>query len=294
MTIDEMNKKKKEYGYSYEYIAEKSGVPLSTVQKVLGGITTAPRRATIEALCNVFISAKSQDQTLTAENSNGICCVCEDGESYYSTDGSNALKADSFAYNKKSKKYLNLKADKTIADYLALPEGTRAELIDGVLYDLASPTADHQGIIPSLLTAFSQYIDSNNGKCLPYSAPMDVQLDCDDKTMVQPDVMVVCDRDKIKKNRIVGAPDLVVEILSPATWNIDMGRKLVKYKKAGVREYWIINIESLEITVYYFEKSDLPELYSFFELVPVNIWDGKCKVDFKKIYEKISFLLETE
>ena len=77
-------------------------------------------------------------------------------------------------------------------------------------------------------------------KCVPFVAPTDVQLDCDDKTMVQPDVLVVCDRSKITKERIVGAPDLVMEVISPSRVTVDIFIKVQKYKNAGVREYWLV------------------------------------------------------
>ena len=156
---------------------------------------------------------------------------------------------------------------------------------------MAAPTFSHQEIGLSICFAFRNFVEANGGECIPAVAPVDVQLDCDDKTMVQPDVMIICDRNKITKPRIVGAPDLIVEVLSPSNWYHDLVRKLRKYKKAGVREYWIVIPDSLKVLVYYFEKSDIPEEYSFNDEVPVNIWDGRCKVDFRKIYERVSFIL---
>ena len=123
-------------------------------------------------------------------------------------------------------------------------------------------------------------------------APSNVQLDCDDKTMVQPDFFVICDRDKIIGPRVVGAPDLVIEILSPSNWFHDVVRKLKKYRNAGVKEYWIVMPESKKVMVYFFENSADPIEYSFNDTIPVNIWDGKCKVNFKTIYNKISFLMK--
>jgi Uma2 family endonuclease len=110
--------------------------------------------------------------------------------------------------------------------------------------------------------------------------------------MVQPDVLVVCDRDKIIKARVVGAPDLIVEVLSGGNWIHDTVRKLAKYRNAGVREYWIIDPDKRVIVVYNLEQFEVPVIYSFQDSVPVGIWQGECRVDFKKIYEKISFLYE--
>ena len=179
---------------------------------------------------------------------------------------------------------------KTVSDYLALPDEVRVELIDGVFYDMAGPAFDHQFIAASIYTVFRNHIDDNNGSCIPIIAPFDVQLDRDDKTMVQPDVMIVCDRAKITRPKLYGEPDLIVEVLSPSNWYNDMVRKLRKYKNAGVREYWIVIPDHKKVLVYEFEKSSDPVEYTFNDLVPVGIWNGACKVDFSKISEKITFL----
>lgn len=89
-----------------------------------------------------------------------------------------------------------------------------------------------------------------------FSAPVDVQLDCDEKTMVQPDVLVVCDREKIVPTHVYGAPDLIMEILSPATRKIDMNIKHSKYAAAGVREYWLIDPDKKKIVVYDLEMKN--------------------------------------
>ena len=263
MTVDEIIRKKREYGYTYEDLSAITGVPVSTIQKVLGKSTASPRRSTLEALSRAFEAS----------------VVREDSHGYGITDGSSAFSLTSYE-------------NKTIEDYLALPDDIRVELIDGVFYDMASPTFTHQRIAGAIYSIFENYVDTNGGSCIPMIAPSDVQLDCDDKTMVQPDVYVICDRDKITRPRIVGAPDMIIEILSPSNWYHDLVRKLRKYRHAGVREYWIVMPEQRRILVYVFEKSPDPEEYTFDDTVPVYIWDRKCTVDFRKIYEKVRFMLE--
>jgi Uma2 family endonuclease len=142
-----------------------------------------------------------------------------------------------------------------------------------------------------IASTFENYISDNNGLCVPFAAPTDVQLDCDDKTMVMPDVFVVCDRDKITEQRIYGAPDLIIEILSQSNWYTDMEIKRRKYKAAGVREYWIVIPKQQKILVYDFEKNDDSIEYTFDDSIPVGIWDGKCTVDFENIKSKISFII---
>ncbi|MCC8044110.1 MAG: Uma2 family endonuclease [Clostridiales bacterium] len=181
----------------------------------------------------------------------------------------------------------------TLKDYLALPEDRRVELIDGVIYDMAAPTYIHQGFGGKLYMVFENYIEGKRGSCFTFVAPVAVQLDCDDKTVVEPDVLIVCDRSKLRSGRIYGAPDLVVEVLSPSTSKKDRNLKLAKYKIAGVREYWIIDPKRKCIYVYEFEKSDSAAVYSFEDIVPVGIYGGDCRVDFARIYERVRPLYET-
>ena len=172
--------------------------------------------------------------------------------------------------------------EKTIEDYMALPEGERVELIDGVFYDMASPLGQHQLSLGEIVRILGNYVDKNKGNCKVFQSPMDVQLDGDDKTVVQPDAFILCDRDKYVDGRVIGAPDLAIEVLSPSNRWHDMGRKLRKYKNAGVREYWVVDVEKKNVVVHYFEKDDYA-IYSFTDEVPVGIWDGKCKDDFKVV-----------
>lgn len=127
-----------------------------------------------------------------------------------------------------------------------------------------------------------------------FSAPVDVQLDCDEKTMVQPDVLVVCDCEKIVPTHVYGAPDLIMEILSPATRKIDMNIKHSKYAAAGVREYWLIDPDKKKVVVYDLENEELPVVYGFENRVPVGIFQGECEIDFSEIYESVKFCIRSD
>lgn len=267
MTLKEMLFYKHLSGLSCEEIAKRSGVPLSTVQKVFSLTTTTPRNKTLLALGKAF-EEFSKDKLYLADSA-------YEKSFYNSIDQADALDLSSFE-------------DNTVEDYLALPEGTRVELIDGVFYDMAAPNYVHNKIAYYICRFLDDFIDDNNGKCKTNLAPYDVQLDCDDKTMVQPDLVVICDEKKDIRTRAFGAPDFIVEIISDSNWYNDVFRKRVKYQNAGVREYWIVYPKAKEVQVYFFEKSDKPAKYSFSDTVPVNIWDGKCKVDFKYICDRLS------
>ena len=269
MTIEEMKRRKKELGYSYEKISELSGVPVGTLQKIFSGETSSPRYKTIMALSNVL------------GDKDNIYEVNESAGAY----NANYLKGQ-----KNDASTSIYEGEKTLDDYLALPEGTRIELIDGKFYDMAAPTTIHQSIGFEICYLFKNYVSKKGGKCVPFVAPTDVQLDCDNRTMVQPDVLVVCDRNKITRARIVGAPDLVVEVVSPANMVTDVMIKLFKYKNAGVREYWIVYPDEKRVTVFDFAKDIGPKDYSFEDTIPVAIWDGDCKIDFSYIYSQIEFM----
>ena len=158
---------------------------------------------------------------------------------------------------------------------------------------MAAPTFEHQKLVTELAYIFKDYITKKQGRCEVLVSPIDVQLDCDDKTMVQPDIVVICDRSRFQSGRIYGAPDLIVEVLSPSTRKKDMYIKAEKYLNAGVREYWIIDSKYKRIYVHCYEKEDfMINMYTFEDEVPVGIWNDDCKVNFREIYDYVSFLEE--
>lgn len=161
----------------------------------------------------------------------------------------------------------------TIDDIYALPEGERAELIDGRIYYMASPSRLHQQILGSLYRKIADYIDSHGVDCEVYMAPFAVFLNNDKHTYVEPDISVVCDKDKLDDRGCNGAPDWIIEIVSPISRSMDCLTKLLKYQNAGVREYWITDPANEQVMVYNFEKQTMAQ-YSFGENVPVGIYEG--------------------
>lgn len=161
----------------------------------------------------------------------------------------------------------------TIDDIYDLPDGERAELIDGQIYYMAPPNRKHQDIAGELFATIREYIRSNHGSCRPYIAPFAVFLNEDDRNYVEPDLSVICDPNKLNDNGCVGAPDWIIEIVSPGSRRMDYYTKLFKYRTAGVREYWIVDPEKDRVLAYSFEASGMSE-YSFMDDIPVGIYPG--------------------
>lgn len=171
----------------------------------------------------------------------------------------------------------------TEADYYALPEDVRAELIDGQIYYQAAPSRIHQKILGKIHQRISNYIDSKSGFCEVYPAPFAVKLWEDEKTIVEPDISVICDCDKLTDKGCTGAPDWIIEIVSPGNSSHDYIRKLNLYADAGVREYWIVNPMQQSIFVYHLEKDNFQvKPYTFQDKIKVNIYDDLW-IDFQEI-----------
>ena len=189
MTIEEMQRRKREFGYSNEKLAELSGVPLGTVQKVMKVPTRYP-----------------------GEMIDGCIRV---------------LREPWGAYAAKKEEY-------TIEDIYALPEGVRAELIDGEIYYMATPTRTHQKIVGEMYLAVAGFVRSHGGACEVYIPPYAVYLNADNSIYLEPDLTVICDPAKSEDKGCVGAPDWVVEVVSPSSKRMDYLLKLFKYRTAGV------------------------------------------------------------
>lgn len=160
----------------------------------------------------------------------------------------------------------------TIEDIYALPDGKRAELIDGQIYDMAPPNTRHQMLVMDLSYQIKSYIENNNGECKVIPAPFAVFLNEDDINYVEPDISVICDQSKLTDKGCNGTPDWIIEIVSPGSKRMDYLIKLFKYRNAGVKEYWIVDPEKNRITTYNFVHDTIEE-YAFGDIVPVGIYE---------------------
>ncbi len=169
----------------------------------------------------------------------------------------------------------------TIEDIYNLPDGQRAELIDGELYMMATPGTKHQRLVTEFTYLIKDYIKRNNGECEIFPAPFAVFLNAGNEIYPEPDISVICDKNKLTDEGCKGAPDWIIEIASPYSRAMDYNKKLLKYGTAGVREYWIVDPMKQLITVYNFEH-DAFEQYSFSDKVKAGIYEG-FEIDFAEI-----------
>ena len=162
----------------------------------------------------------------------------------------------------------------TTDDIEALPDGVRAELIDGEIFYMASPNITHQSLLRELAITFTLFQRNNQKPCETFFAPFAVYINRDKYNYLEPDLIVICDKkedDRLQKNGCHGAPDLVIEIVSPSSKTMDYIRKTAKYQETGVREYWIVDPMKEQVFIYYLEDGEGPVQYTFADTIPVKI-----------------------
>jgi Uma2 family endonuclease len=171
----------------------------------------------------------------------------------------------------------------TVDEWLSWDENVRSEIIDGQLIMCAQPTVAHQRVLMEISRQLANFL---KGKpCQVFPAPLGVRLRKDENTAFEPDIVVICDNSKLDGKICNGAPDLVVEILSPSTERMDR-LKFNKYLRAGVREYWIVDADEKYLTVYTLENGKYAaDAYGETDAVPVGVLDG-CVIDMKDVFEE--------
>ena len=263
--LDYIKRRKGYLGLTNKELSELSGVPLGTLNKFLSGATQYPRKETFDAVFNTLQYHTVGHPDYKKSGQKGASCV---------RDASVAYGASPPA----EERY-------TVEDYFALSEERRVELIDGVFYDMASPSFIHQQILVELLFRIKSHLRESKSKCIVVSSPLDVQLFKDDENMVQPDLLITCDKSKYEGRDIFwGAPEFVIEIASPSDPKRDYLLKLDKYRRAKVLEYWIVDPMKKTVLVYDF-ASDIPlSIYCFTDKVR-SILFPDLEIDFTEMAE---------
>ena len=254
MTREELIRLKKKKRLSVMRLSELSGVPVGTIAKIISGETKSPRPSTIEAVMTVLGNDEMPgDMSVDIPADKPENHSTEGSASFYTYDPAGTSESSMLCEAAASYGLLRKQQGQyRFADLMQLPEGPTAELIDGCLYDMAAPLYIHQKLAMEIYLTVRQYIDSHGGQCEAFVNAFGVFPDCDDKTYLIPDLSIVCDREKIHSSGIYGAPDFVLEILSPSTASKDRNHKFYKYLQCGVREYWMIDPEKMLIAAYRF------------------------------------------
>lgn len=272
MNVEKLKQLKKDAGYTNKMIADESGVPIGTVQKVFSGETSAPRYKTLKAIEAVLIPASGIGFPQGGFPS-------ELGRSNAGA-GSVAFNSDSTNINVNS----DVGADITDAANSVAPARS-------VLNDMIA-----QEIIFQIRSALQE-----RGANVYFPAPGTlVQLpvvggrisegDGVPDGIVYPDVSLVLSRDKITAEGIVGAPDLIVEVMDGETRSMQIATRPELYRRAGVREYWMVDTDAKNITAYDFAGEALPSMFGFSGRVPVKIFGDDCQVNFAQLYGRVGFL----
>ncbi|MCL2442835.1 MAG: Uma2 family endonuclease [Treponema sp.] len=193
---------------------------------------------------------------------------------------SDALRIDEFDKN----------GSYTYADYLKWDGPERYQLINGEVFMMASPSVAHQAILMELSVKFGSWLQGKT--CQVFAAPLDVRLfpreDKTDNTVVQPDLLVVCDNKKLSKGSVNGAPDLIIEIISPSNTHSGLFYKFQHYLKAEVREYWVIDPEGKTIHVHIFDNGRyISTIYEGNARIPVSILPG-LEIALEELWVRVS------
>lgn len=250
MNVNDLRKLKEKENISCETISELSGIPVDVVIKIFTGEIKEPKYMSLLAIEQVIVRKKK------------IPFYYDEEKEYP------CLIREQVAYNFDARKYY-------VEDIMQLCEGIRVEIIDGKFYTMTTPKRIHQFLSVNITSRMFNHIDKNNGKCHIYTAPLGVRLFADDETWVEPDILVVCKRKNILTDQgCNGAPDLVVEIVSPNNAFHDYVRKLIKYKEAGVREYWIVDSSTERVTVYIFEDIEKKIEYTYDDVIESHVLEG--------------------
>ena len=291
MKVDEIRERKKKLKLTTYQLALLAELPQGTVSKILTGETKNPSYLTIEKLDETLLKEEMKVrmeayvtamQEYFAEHPEDIGNQAKFEAIYrekYNLDGAPipyAVSRDDMS---------NLHGNLALNDYRMkaselhkMGENREFELIDGNLIISEMAGVSHQRMVKKLGRAISDFIDENHGICEVFDVGVNVYLDENEYTLVIPDITVICNPDRITEKGIEGAPDFVIEVVSPSTRQTDYHKKLHKYMDAGVTEYWIVDMDREMVSVCINGEPMQVTIYSFTDEIPVYIYDGKLRV----------------
>ena len=301
MDVRELKERKKALKLTTAELACLAQLPVGTVSKIMTGETKNPSYVTIEKIEKV-LSHEEMISRVRAyvdailkyiqEHPDENVDQAQFEKNYRKEHGlDNAplpyAKSESGAVGEMDKfdgsLALSRRGNVTVQMLDEIGEDRRIELIDGHLIINEYPKMGHQVVVQNLGRIIDDFIRSQNGDCRVFNVGVNVYLDEDDYTLVGPDIVVLCDESRLCDNGIMGPPDWVIEVTSPSTRTRAYGKKMHKYMDAGVREYWIIDLEKEKVTTYIEGEPMMVYIYSFEDDIPVYIYDGKLKVCLREL-----------
>ena len=249
MTISDIKQLKERDGMTEEQISELTGIPLFIVDGIFSGEIEEPK----------YMTPLEFEELLTRL---GIPFYHDESKGYPCL-----IREEATSYNYHARRYALGDMEK-ICDIILM------EVINGKMHAMSAPSRMHQFLVSKLLIRIGNHIEKKRGKCHVYPAPFGVRLFSDDETWVEPDILVICKKNIMTDSGCDGAPDLIVEIVSPNNVFHDYVTKLVKYQQAGVREYWIVDPTNERITLYYFQDPVQKVEYTYEDTISSNVMEG--------------------
>ena len=302
MKIDEIRQRKKKLKLTTYQLALLADLPQGTVSKILTGETKNPSYLTIEKIDETLQQEemKARLEAYTTAMHKYFSEHPEDEgdqkkfEEIYRSENNLNDAPIPFAVSKDGDTSiygnLGLQNNRMTASQLhKMGESQELQLIDGSVIISQMAGASHQRMVKKLGRAISDFIDDNNGQCEVFDLGVNVYLNEDEYTLVIPDIVVICNPGQIDEKGIQGAPDWVIEVVSPSSRQIDYHKKLYKYMDAGVREYWIVDMDRQMVSVCINGEPMQVTIYAFEDTIPVFIYDGKLSVDMQTASSHISF-----
>ena len=291
MTVAELKAKKKELKITTYELSRMADVPNGTLSKILTGETKNPSHATMEKLEQILMR-EEMERRLTAYRiamgqyfENNPSGSQKEFEEIYRRENhlndapiylSTRVSEEPFVYGATVRQDTRV----TTEDPVMRLGGRDRELIDGTIITCDMPGVAHQDMVERIGEQIRSYIKANGGTCKVYVAGLNVYLDEDEYTLVIPDVVVVCNQEKLKDKGLYGAPDWVIEVVSPSTREVDYHKKLYKYMSAGVREYWIVDMDREMVSVCTNGEPMQVTIYHFGEEIPVELYERKLIIQF--------------